>query len=115
MASEVDPAFRGIDGTVPAPGLDAGRECKAGDRVTDHLALTAAEAANGIAHEEKLGDVFAAQGGAAEVLAGAELTLNRHTVIGIHSEIGSAVVRGVRTFFSSARTFEFVLEFHCQR
>jgi hypothetical protein len=24
-------------------------------------------------------------------------------------------VRGVRTFFSSARTFEFVLEFHCQR
>ena len=101
MFGEVDPAFRWVDGAMPAAGLDAGRERKAGDGVADHLPLTAAEAADGIAHEQNLGEVVAAQSGAAEGLAGAELALNRNAVVGVESEVGS-FVRGVRTLFSSA-------------
>ena len=68
---------------MPAAGFDAGREGEAGDGETDHLALTAAEAADGIAHEQYLAEVVAAQGGAAEALAGAELALDRHPVVGV--------------------------------
>lgn len=86
---------------MPAARLDAGREREAGDCVADHLALTATEAADGIAHEQNLGEVVAAQGGAAEGLAGAELALNRNAVVGVESEVGS-LVRGVRALLSSA-------------
>ena len=102
MFGEVDPSFRWVDGAMPAAGFDAGREREAGDGVADHLALTATEAADGIAHEQNLGEVVAAQGRAAEGLAGAELALNRNAVVGVESEVGSALVRGVRMLFSSA-------------
>jgi hypothetical protein len=92
MPGEVDPAFRWIDGTMLAAGLDAGREREACDGVADHLPLAAAEAANGVAHEQNLGEVVAAQSGTAEALTGAELTLNRHTVVGIYSEVRCALV-----------------------
>jgi hypothetical protein len=72
-----------VDWAVSAARLDARRESKACDGVTDHLALTAAETANGIAHEQHLADIVAAQGGAAEVLAGAELTLDRNAIEGV--------------------------------
>ena len=85
MPGEVDPSLGWVNGVVPAPGLDAGREGEAGDGVADHLALTATEAADGIAHEQDLGEVFAAEGGAAEVLAGAELALDRHAMVGIYA------------------------------
>src|SRR5271168_703780 len=97
---------------MSAAGLDAGREGEAGDGVTNHLALTAAETANGIAHEQDLAEVIAAQCGAAKALAGAELTLDRDTVVGVHSKVGGAAVRRVRALFSSARALVFVLEFH---
>jgi hypothetical protein len=99
---------------MPAARFDAGRESEAGDGVTDHLALTAAEAADGIAHEQDLREVFAAQGGTAEVLAGAELTMDRDTVVGVQSEIRSAAVRGVGSLSFSSGALEFVLEFHLQ-
>jgi len=83
MASEIDPALGWVNRAMPAAWLDAGREREAGDGVTDHLALATAEAADGIAHEQNLGKIVAAQGGAAEVLAGAELTLDRNTVVGV--------------------------------
>jgi len=50
MFGEVDPAGGWVDGAVLSPRLDAGGEREAGDGVADHLALSAAEAADGIAH-----------------------------------------------------------------
>jgi hypothetical protein len=63
-----------------APRLDARREGQAGDGEADQLALTASEAADGITHEQNIGEIVAAQGGAAEGLAGAELTPDRDAV-----------------------------------
>jgi hypothetical protein len=83
MSGEVDPALRGVDEAVSATRLDARRESKACDGVADHLALTAAETADGIAHEQNLADIVAAQGGAAEALAGAELTLDWDAMVGV--------------------------------
>src|SRR6266481_5933122 len=95
--------------------FDAGREREAGDGEADHLALTAAEAADGIAHEKDLGEVVAAQGGAPEIPAGTELALNRNTVARVQPEVRGMAVRGVGVLFPSAGTVELVLEFHLQR
>jgi len=95
--------------------FDTGREREAGYGETDQLTLTAAEAADGIAHEEDLGEVVAAQGGATECLAGTELALNRDTVTRVPPEVRGMAVRRVRVLFSSARTVELILEFHLQR
>jgi hypothetical protein len=65
---------------MPAAGFDAGRDGEAGDGVADHLALTTAETADGIAHEQDLGEIIATQGGTAEVPAGTELALNLYAV-----------------------------------
>ena len=62
VPGEVDPAFGWIDRAVSAARFDRRRDSKACDGVTDHLALAAAEAADGIAHEQNLWKVFAAQG-----------------------------------------------------
>jgi hypothetical protein len=97
---------------MSAARLDAGREGEAGNGVADHLALTAAEAADGIAHEKDLGEVIAAQGGAPECLAGAILALDRDTVAGVLTEVRGAVVRGVGVLLATAVSVEFVLEFH---
>ena len=86
MLGEVDPAFGGIDGAVSAAGFDAGREGEAGDGVADHLALTAAEATDRVAHEKDLRDVVSAEGRAAEALAGTELALDGNAVVGIQAE-----------------------------
>jgi hypothetical protein len=69
MPGKVDPTFGWVNGAMPAPRPDARRDCEACDGVTDHLALTAADTANGIAHEQNLADIVAAQGRAAEALA----------------------------------------------
>jgi hypothetical protein len=95
--------------------LNAGREREAGDGKADQLALTAAEAADGIAHEKDLGEVVAAQGGSPECLAGTELALDRNTVTRVQPEVRGMAVRRVRVFFSSARRVELILEFHLQR
>jgi hypothetical protein len=95
--------------------FDAGREREAGDGEADQLALTAAEAAYGIAHEKDLGEVIAAQGGTPERLAGTVLALDRDTVAWIQSEVRGTAVRGVGVLFPSAGTVEFILEFHLQR
>jgi len=50
MFGKVDPSSRWVDGAMLPPRLDAGREREAGDGEADELTLTAAEAANGIAH-----------------------------------------------------------------
>lgn len=76
MFGEVDPAFRGVDGAMPAAGFDAGRDGETGDGVADHLALTAAETTDGIAHEQDLGEVITAESRAAKVFSDAELALN---------------------------------------
>ena len=83
MAGEIDPSLGWVEGPVPAAGLDAGRDGQAGDGVTDHLALTTAETADGIAHEQNLSEVVAAQGGTAKALTGTELALDRDTVVGV--------------------------------
>ena len=95
--------------------FDAGGKREAGDGEADKLTLTAAEAADGIAHEKDLGEVVAAQGGATECLAGTELALNRDTVTRVPPEVRGMAVRRVRVLFSSARTVELILEFHLQR
>lgn len=97
---------------MPAPGLDAGGDGEAGDRVAYHLTLTAAQTADGIAHEEDLGEVVAAQAGTAEALSRAELALDRDTVARVQPEVGGVAVRGVRVLRPSAGTVELILEFH---
>jgi hypothetical protein len=92
-----------------ASRFDAGREREAGDGEADQLALTATEAADGIAHEKDMGEVIAAQGGAAECLAGTELALDWNTVARVQPEVRGAAVRGVRVLFPSAGTLEFIL------
>lgn len=111
MFGEVNPTLGWVHRAVPAAGFDAGRDGEAGDGVTDHLTLTAAEAADRIAHEENLGEVFAAQGRAAEVFSGAELALDGNTVVGVQSEVRGAFLGGVGAV-SPACAFVFVLEFH---
>jgi hypothetical protein len=65
---------------MSSPRLDARRERQARDREAHQLALTAAEAAHGIAHQQNLCEVVAAQRGPPEGLAGAELALDRNAV-----------------------------------
>jgi hypothetical protein len=115
MFREVDPASRWVDGAVFSPRLDARRQGEAGDGEADQLALTATEAADGIAHEKDLSEVIAAQCGTPKSLAGTELALDRDTVARIESEVRSMTVRGMRVLFPSAKTVEFILEFHLQR
>jgi len=112
MFGEVDPAFGWVDRTMPAAWLDAGGDGEAGDGEACQLTLTAAEAADGIAHEQDLGEVFAAKAGAAEILAGAELALDRDTVVGVQSEVRGRFGGGVTAVSPSAGSFVFVLEFH---
>jgi hypothetical protein len=95
--------------------LDAGREREAGDGEADKLTLTAAEAADGIAHEKDLGKVVAAESGATECLTGTELALNRDAVTRVQPKVRGMAVRRVRVLFSSVRTVELILEFHLQR
>ena len=76
--------------------------------------MTAAEAADGIAHEKDLGEVIAAQRGAPKSLAGAELALDRDTVARVQSEVRSMTVRGMGVLFPSPVTVELILEFHFQ-
>ena len=56
---------------------DVGRDGDGGDGEADGLALAAAGAADGVAHEQELRDVASAEAGSAEALADAELTLQR--------------------------------------
>ncbi len=115
MFREVDPASRWVDWTVFSPRLDAGREGEAGDGEADQLALTAAEAPDGIAHEKDLSEVIAAQCRAPKSLARTELALDGDTVARVQSEIRGVAVRGMRVLFPSAGTVELILEFHLQR
>jgi hypothetical protein len=62
MFGEVDPASRWVDGSMLSSRLDAGREREAGDGEAGELALTAAEAADRIAHEKDLSEVIASEG-----------------------------------------------------
>jgi hypothetical protein len=62
MAGEVDPAFGGVDGAMPAAWFDPRRDREAGDSEACQLTLTAAEATDGVAHEEDLREVLTAQG-----------------------------------------------------
>ena len=80
MLSKVDPASRRVDGAMPSPRLDARRERQARDREADQLALTAAQATDGIAHQQNLREIITAQRGPPEGLAGTELTLDRNAV-----------------------------------
>jgi hypothetical protein len=111
MPGKVDPTLGWVNGAVPATRPDTRREGDACDGVTDHLALTAADTANGIAHEQNLADIVAAQSGAAEALAGAELTLNWNAVVGVCSQVWGPALR-VGVVSPSMGIIEFVLESH---
>jgi hypothetical protein len=56
--------------------FDVGGDGDAGDGKADRLTLTAAEAANWVAHEEEALHVVGAETGATEGLTGAELALD---------------------------------------
>src|SRR5882757_5743801 len=114
MFGEIDPSRRWVDGAVLSSRLDAGREREAGDGEADQLALSAAEAADGITHEKYLGEVVAAQCGATECLAGTELALNGDAVARVQPKVRGVAVRGGRVLFPSAGTVEFILKFHLQ-
>jgi hypothetical protein len=114
MFGEVDPASGWIHGAMPTARLVAGRDGETSDGVACHLALAAAETTDGVAHEQDLSEVVAAQGGATKVLAGAELALNRNAVIGIQAKVGNVFGRvGILT--SPTGFFEFVGQVHVQR
>ena len=115
MFGEVDPSSRWVDGAMLSSRFDAGRERKAGNGEAHQLALTAAEAANWIAHEKYLGEIIAPQCRAAKSLARTELTLDRHTGARVQSQVRSVTVGRMRVLFPSAVTVEFILEFHLQR
>jgi hypothetical protein len=66
-------------GVAGAALLHVGGDGDARDGEADQLSLTAAEAANGIAHEKYLLDVGHANPAAAEGLAETELALNRNS------------------------------------
>lgn len=80
MLGEVDPASRRVDGAMPSPRLDARRKRQARDGEADQLALTAAQATDGIAHQQNLREVITAQRRPPEGLARAELALDRNAV-----------------------------------
>lgn len=105
---EVDPSLGGVDRAMAPTRLDAGGDCEAGYGVADHLALAAANAADGIAHEEDFAEVFGPEGGTAKLLPGAELALDTYAVVGVEAQVRSLV----RRLASSAAWFELILEFH---
>jgi hypothetical protein len=74
--------------------LDPGGEGDACDGKADALAPAAVEAADWVAHEQELGEVLAAQSGAAKGLAGAILTLNGNAVKRVEAKIRSFTMRG---------------------
>jgi hypothetical protein len=115
MFGEVDPSSRWVDGTMLSSRFNAGREREACNGKAHQLALTATEAANRIAHEKYLGEIIAAQCRATKSLTRTELTLDRHTVTRVQSQVRSVTVRRMRVLFPSAVTVEFILEFHLQR
>ena len=108
MFGEVDPSFGRVNGAMAPAGLHAGRDGEAGHGVADHLSLATAQAADGVAHEENLSEVFSAEGGAAKVLSGAELALDGDAVVGVEAEIGSLVGR-LTSFSAGAAGFEIAL------
>lgn len=115
MFGEVDPSSRWVDGTMLSSRFDAGRERKAGNSKAHQLALTAAEASNWIAHEKYLGEIIAAQCRAAKSLARTELTLDRHTVAWVQSQVRSVTMGRMRVLFPSTVIVELIREFHLQR
>jgi hypothetical protein len=66
--------------------LDAGGDRKSGYGEADKLPLAAAQATDGVSHEEDFGEVLRAQAGAAEALAGAVLASNGGAVLRIDAE-----------------------------
>jgi hypothetical protein len=108
MFGEVDPSLGGVDGAMAPTRFDAGGDGKAGYGVADHLALAAADAADGITHEEDFAEVFGPEGGTAKLLSGAKLALNRGAVIGVEAQVWSLV----RRLASSAAWFKLILDFH---
>ena len=114
MFGEVDPSSRWVDGTVLSSRLDTGRERKACNGEAHELPLTAAEAADGIAHQKDLGEVIAAQCGAPKSFTGTELALNRDPVARVQSKVRGTTMRGMRMLFPSAVAVELILEFHLQ-
>jgi hypothetical protein len=109
MAGEVDPAFGWVDGVMPAAWFDTRRDRQTGDSEACQLTLTAPEATDRIAHQQDLGEVFTAQGRAAKLLAGAELTLDGNAMVGVQSQVRDAFLGGVRAVSPSAGAFVFVL------
>ena len=91
--------------------LDAGRDGDAGYGEADHLALTAAEAADGVAHEEYFGEVLRPKTGSAEVLAVAILATDRSAVGRLGAEVRRASVGGVS---AAGALLVFVLESRLQ-
>jgi hypothetical protein len=114
MFGEVNPASRWVNGAVLSSRFNTGREREAGDGEAHQLALTAAEAADGIAHQKYLGEVISAQCGTPKSLAGTKLALDRNPVARVQSEIRGMSVRGMGVLFPSALTIELILEFHLQ-
>jgi hypothetical protein len=112
MAGEVDPAFGWVDGVMLAAWFDTRRDRQTGDSEACQLTLTAPEATDRIAHQEDLGEVFTAQGRAAKLLAGAELTLDGNAMVRVQSQVRDAFLGGVRAVSPSAGAFVFVLECH---
>jgi hypothetical protein len=80
MLGKVDPASRRIDRAMPSTRLDARRKRQARNREADQLALAAAEATDGIAHQQNLREVITAQRRPPKGLAGTELALDRNAV-----------------------------------
>ena len=92
------------EGSAGSTLLDVGGDGECGDGEADLLPLAAAEAADGVAHHEEVTEVVWAEAGAAEVLCGAELALDRDSSDGIELIEDGGVVGGVRA--NGAATFE---------
>jgi hypothetical protein len=101
-----------VEGTSSSLWLDAGGEGEACDGEAHHLALTAAKTANRVAHEEDFGEIFGAQSGTAEGLAGAELTLDRNSLARLSSKVRDTVFRSAGPVSAAGLLAELIFESH---
>jgi hypothetical protein len=60
MFGEIDPSSVWVDRAMSSPQFDLGREGQARDGEADHLALTAAKAADRVTHEKDMTEVVSA-------------------------------------------------------
>ncbi len=93
-----------VVGAAGAPLADMGGHGDRGDGEAYGLPLAAAKATDGVAHQQDLAEVRAAEAGAAKGLSGTELALDGDSAAEVRLSRDDGVVGGDRTMGAAIRS-----------